>query len=109
MEKTYLVLQSEKSEDNGGVWTAVTPFYDIEKAKSFVEHVIRDEWQTVVPYIHGSPLLADMKGFHCPSDGTIKHSEYYYSADGDEAWVNVYENEKTIKILIVGKEGERLC
>lgn len=110
----WLVLQAETDQTgNGWLWIAATPFSGddgLEKAKAYLEHVVRDEWQT--QFLDGDELkkLADHKGVVWPL-GSIRHSDIYYSDDGMEAWdsENCGQGFARRITIVKMKEGERVC
>lgn len=115
MEDRWIVAQTETNEfGDGWAWFAATPFSGpdgLDRAKAYLEHVVRDEWQTqVIGPDNNLVLLADHKGFVSPK-GSIKMSDTYYSDDGTEAWDGENQGSgyfRKICILKLGADGERV-
>ena len=109
----WLVLQSERWEDDGGLWVAATPFFDLDDAKAFLKHVIDDEWGPMkLEYPDGitrDVRLGDNPGYKYPESSSIKHSLVYFDDEGMEAWDMIGATEKKVKIVKSRKEGERVC
>ena len=109
---TDLVLQSEWSDEYGPHWIAATPFGTLDDAKKYLKHVVNDEWGAIVlEHDDGcvfSAKLGDHPGYKYPVNSTVKHSFVYFDEDGMEAWDEMSLSKK-IKIVKVGKEGERVC
>jgi hypothetical protein len=110
---TYLVLQSETCDDDGELWAATTPFPSLDKAKAYLKKVINEEWGPMkLEFPDGITMdvnLGDYPGYKYPSNGSIKHSLVFFDEDGDEAWDILGYTKKKIKIVKIGKEGERTC
>lgn len=108
----WLVIQAEDQESDGGIWTSVTEFSDLDEAKKFVENVIRNEWGTlsIITTSDGVRNLADMPGYTYPIE-SVKWSKIHYSEDRMEAWYADRVENVYIKISIVKakKEGDRVC
>ena len=111
-EGTWLVIQAEDQESDGGIWTAVTEFTALDEAKKFAENVIRNEWAplSTITTPDGVRNLADMPGYTYPPE-SVKWSKIHYSEDGMEAWYadrveNVY---RKLSIVKAKKEGDRVC
>lgn len=110
MEPVFLVLQAETCEDEGGLWTAATPFKTSDEAIKFVEHVIRDEWHVMTDVDSEPKPLADRRGYKYPEDSSIKRSQVYYDEDGTEAWATLDSGgAMRIKIVKMEEEGKRVC
>lgn len=109
-KEQWIVLQAETCQDEGQLWTAATIFDSFEEAKSYVNDIIRDEWNAKVQPedSDGHESLADHPGYVFPS-GCIKHSDIYYSEEGDEAWLTPEYGGYNIKICKIGKKGQRIC
>lgn len=112
----WLVLQAETDQTgNGWLWMGATLFSgsgSLNKAKAFLEHVIRDEWQTMIPNNDNELVpLADYPGAVGPGD-SVKHSDTYYAHDRMEAWDGENSGQgyaRKICIVKAGKKGERVC
>jgi len=112
---SWMVLQCETDQmGNGWLWMAATQFSgsgSLDKAKAFLRHVIRDEWQTMIPNKDNELVpLADYPGAVSPGD-SVKHSDTYYSEDGMEAWDGENSGQgyaRKIRIVKAGKKGERV-
>ena len=113
----WVVLQAQTDGDGDGwLWIAATPFLgegSLERAKEFLEHVVRDEWGTEFPG-EGDQLLklADHKGVVYPEGSSISGSDMYYDEDGMEAWESGDQGNgyaRKICIVKMGEEGERIC
>ena len=109
---SWLVLQSERWEDDGGLWIAATPFFCLDEAKAFLKHVIDYEWGPLkLEFPDGitrDVRLGDNPGYKYPDSSSIKHALVYFDDEGMEAW-DMVMTEKKIKIVQIRKEGERIC
>ena len=92
------------------MWIAATPFFDLDDAKSYLKHVLNDEWGRIDPTTGGASLwLGDNPGYKYPASSSIKRALIYFDDEGMEAWNRIGGAEKKVKIVKSRKEGERVC
>ena len=107
----WAVMQAEVYPGEGcasGMWTGFTIFDTLEEAVARVEDIIRNEWTSTIGTDKDNKdiMLADHRGY-CWPEGSVKWSEVYYAEDGTEAWQELGDQVKYIKVKKVEPKGER--